>query len=359
MNSTIRNAVLLAAATLIWGCASPTRAQEAAETGKEIRLSGLVEETGGGFIDWGGRMVYATGDAVLADESREPNRARALLRARDYAKMLAIANLLMIIEDTTVSYDGVAKDLMDKDPSLRKTIEGYVKNVEILKSETFDTADGRTVKVTVGTRMYGEATPGGALLVKLAETEKPKQPPLLQIPLERSYPRPSRPRAEAALEEDRRLARRRGGPAASRPVDIDSMPRELRQEGPFTSLIVDARGFGVPQALSPKIRKHNGDEVYGTPRDRSDPAIRDGLVAYAATLEAARESDRCGRNPLLIQAIGRGGGRSMCDVMISDDDAKLVVTENAVSEFLKQHSVIFVVDPPGSALSESRREANL
>ncbi len=324
---------------------------------KQIKLSGLVQQTKGGYIDWGGRMIYATGEAPLPDESQEPNRARALLKVKDYAKMLAIANLLMVIEGTPVSYEGNGKDFMDKDASLRQTIEGYVKNVEILKSETFDSPEGRKARVTVGTRMYGEATPGGALMEKLAATEKPKQPPLIQIPLEKSGPRPSVPAVEAEREESLALARRWSGPAASKPVDPDVIPHDFKQQGPFTSLVVDARGFNVPQALSPKLRKYNGDQVYGSALDKSDPALRDGLVAYARTPEDARQSERCGSNPMLVRAIGRGGGRSMCDVILADDVAGLVTRENATSKFFDRRAVIFVVDPLGSAVSSAVTQA--
>lgn len=316
----------------------------------EITLSDLVQRVKGGNIDWGKQMMYATGEGVVPDPEKVPNRAIALLKAKDYAKMAAVANLLMVVEGTTVYYDGNGKEFMSRDAELKQKIEGYIRNVAILKTETVDVAGQKVVRVTVGTRMYGSETPGGALMDSLADTEKPKQPPLMQIPLDKSGPAPSEPREQAAAEEDAaRLAQWRG-PASARPVDVESLPVEFTQEGPFTSLVVDARGYSVPQALSPKIRDLKGNQIYGSVKEKSELALIDGLVAYARTPERARKSDRCGKNPLLVPAIGRGGGRSMCDVVVSEEVAMLIQAENEKAGFLGQYKVIFVVDPPGSAL---------
>lgn len=317
----------------------------------EITLSDLVQRVPGGDIDWGRQMLYAAGEGLMPDASKEPNRARAYLQAKDYAKMAAIANLMMTIEDATVTYEGSGREFMEQDDGLRKTIVGYVKNVEILRSETITQGSDKVVRVTVGTRLYGSATPGSAFLDKLARTEKPKQPPLIQIPLQRSDPRPARSGVVASG------SRQWSGPATSRPVDLTTMPASSQQRSPYTSLVVDARGFSVPHAISPKIRKLNGDQIYGSVADKSEIALQNGTVDYVRTPERAGESERCGKSPLVVTAIGRGGGRSMCDVIIADDVARLVVEENAKSKFLDELKVIFVVDPPGSALGTALSHA--
>jgi len=321
-----------------------------AAEGGEIKLSELVQNLKGGQVDWGNRMMYAMGEGVMPSAKEVPNRAVALLRAKEYAKMAATANLLMLIEGTNITSEGTGKDYM-ADVTLKQKIEGYVKNVQILRSEKVTSKDGTIARVWVGTAIFGDQTPGTAFLENLADTDKPKQPKLIEIPMEKSGPRPSTPTKQAAEEEDTRQMN--ALIAASRPVDPDAVAPMTKQEGPFTSLIVDARGRNVPQAVCPKIRKLNGDQVYGSLASKSDLAIRDGLVSYAKTPEAARTSDRCGGNPLSVAAIGRGGGRSMCDVVVSDETAKAISKENAASKFLDQYRVIFVVDPPGSAISSA------
>lgn len=314
----------------------------AQEKNVTVQLSDLVQNVGGGQIDWGKQMMYASASAPIPSEDKVSNRARAYLKARDYAKMLAIANLLLVVQNATVTYEGSGKDMMDKDASLYRKIEGYVNNVEIISDQMIkDDTGGGAVKVTVGTRIYGDKTPGTAFLEKLADTEKPKQPPLIEIPEEISV------RVQVRVSK---------APwdvpwiAASRPVDPNADQSVAVMQSPYSSLVVDARGFFVPHAISPKIRKLNGDQVYGSLLAKTDPAIRQGTVAYARTPDAARESDRCGDNPLVVTAVGRGGGKSMCDLIVQDNAAQTILTENQVSKFLDAYKVIFVVDPPGSAL---------
>lgn len=332
-----------AVAALILALASMSPLAHAQDTGAPasppVTRSELVQKFAGGEIDWGRQMMYASAEAPMQPEDKVPNRARAYLAAKDFAKMEAIARLLAVVEGTTVTYQGSGKDLMDQDAGLRQTIEGYVKNVEIVSSEKVRVDGGDAVRVTVGTRIYGESTPGSAFLDKLAGAEKPKQPPLMELPDVISV--------TVSMTVDAR-ARSYELPASSRPVDASVEVIAPPSQGPYTSLVVDARGFSVPLAISPKIRKHNGDQVYGILGSKSDPAIRQGTVSYARTLEAARDSDRCGDNPLIVRAVGRGGGRSMCDVVVSDKTAGQIAAENQVSGFLNARRVIFVVDPPGA-----------
>ena len=46
----------------------------------------------------------------------------------------------------------------------------------------------------------------------------------------------------------------------------------------------------------------------------------------------------------------------MCDLIVQDPTAQTILTENDVSRFLAAYKVIFVVDPPGTALRSSFAE---
>jgi hypothetical protein len=329
-------AVLVVLALGVCACRAVCEEGAAAPDMAPIKHSDLVQRFDGCEVDWGTQMMYASAEAPLPSAEKVPNRARALLMARDYAKMDAVARLLALIEQTTVTYQGNGKDLMDADKNLRQTIVGYVKNVQIIRVEKTRSGDVDSVRVTVGTKVYGADTPGSAFLDKLAGAEKAMQPPLMELPVEISV------RSDIRVLP---LPRSAGKPASSRPIDASVEFFAPPSQGPYTSLVVDARGYDIPRAISPKVRKVNGDQVYGILGSKTDPGIREGTVCYAATLESARESDKCGDNPLIVRAIGRGGGKSMCDVVISDKSATQVITENRATGFLDARKVIFVVDP--------------
>jgi len=116
------------------------------------------------------------------------------------------------------------------------------------------------------------------------------------------------------------------------------------QTGPFTSLIVDTTGLKLDRAMSPKIRRADGSEVWGTVKADYDFVEDHGVVVYARSAEDAGKNARAGANPLLVKAIDRAGGEFHCDAVISDADAKLVLDENVKTKFLDGYKVIFVVD---------------
>lgn len=342
-------AMALGAVCLVCLVGSAFARDESTKAGAVINKSILVESIGGGEIDWGKQMIYATGEAPMPSKSTEANRAKAYLKAKGYARMAAVANLMLAIGDTVITYDNCGKDLMDRDESLRKRIEGYIEGLEIISDEKIKGEDGAitAVRVTVGTRMYGQATPGAAIVAKLAEDaqanmgEKPIQAPLMELPERvRNYP--------IKLSNHQTIKPDKDALASSRPSDPNAEPPAPEQVGPFTSLIIDARGYGVLRAISPKIRKLNGDEVWGTVIASPDYAIENGIVAYAQSEDTARACDRCGKTPLYVKAVGRAGGKALCDVIISDESAKRVLGENSRTSFLDEYKVIFIIDPPSA-----------
>lgn len=113
---------------------------------------------------------------------------------------------------------------------------------------------------------------------------------------------------------------------------------------PYTSVIVDATGLGMDRCMSPKIRRSNGNEVWGTVKVDIDFVEDHGIVGYALTMADAKKCDRCGSNPMIITAVGLGGGAFKSDPVISDADADLLLEENKKGSFLDKFNVIFVKD---------------
>ena len=113
---------------------------------------------------------------------------------------------------------------------------------------------------------------------------------------------------------------------------------------PYTSVIIDASGLGLDRCMSPKIRRANGSEVWGTVKVDLDFVEDHGIVAYAMSLDEAKKNDRCGSNPMIITATARAGGEFRSDPVISDADADLLLAENKFGKFLDKFRVIFVKD---------------
>lgn len=268
-------------------------------------------------INWTEHYYTATGQGAVPDARTESNRARAFLKAKTYAKMQAIANLLMAIEGTTINYEANGKDFM-ADETIRQTIEGFVRNVEEIKTETDQIEGSTVVTVTVKAPMFGNNAPGSVILNELKDD------------LDSAKAVDNTP-VKVVLKPDK-------------PVTSPVAPIRPASSGPYTSLIINTTGYKLERCMSPKIRRTDGSEVWGTVKADWDFVQDHGIVAYTTTLDGAVKNRRAGTNPLVIKAIGRSGGKFNSDPVISDADAELILAEDSKSGFLSKFNVIFVKD---------------
>jgi len=276
----------------------------------QSQMVGLVEKIGDkGKIDWQYGVIYGKG--IGAIPTSEPNKAKAYLKARRYAVMMALENLLMVTDRVRVDATAYAEDFEVQNERIRTEVRGFVKGAEIVSERTTKLNGAPVVEVTMAVRMYGEDGLSRILIPEVAaQSSEPKSLPVVTKPLPQPAPVPA--------------------PAVT--------------GNAYTSVIVDARGLGIRPAMSPKIRREDGSEVWGTVSVSTDFAIEQGIVAYAKTLEEAKANRRAGSNPLIVRAIGYAKTPGRTDPALSDNDVRLLLTANENSGFLNECRVIFVVD---------------
>lgn len=129
------------------------------------------------------------------------------------------------------------------------------------------------------------------------------------------------------------------GPANTAQSAVPSQP-----DKPYTSVIIDTTGYKLDRCMSPKIRRGDGSEVWGTVSVDIDFVEEHGIVGYAKSMDEARKSQRVGSNPMVIKATGIAGGNFRSDPVISDADAELLMKEDAKGKFLGKFNVIFIKD---------------
>jgi hypothetical protein len=273
---------------------------------------GYIEVYDAGAINWSEGVLTATGVGLMPRD--EPNRARAYLKARGYARLDALANLLMLIDRVQIDAQYVGADYIAQSEEIRASINGFVRGAQVLEERKIFIEGQEAVQVTVGTAMYGQRGLS-RLLLKPTET---LSPPLA--------PEPLLPRIELQATNT---------PAEGTPT----------VEGNYTGLIIDARGLKVQPAMAPRILKADGTVLYGTGKVDFDQLIEKGMASYYRDMGAARADSRAGSNPLVIRAIGvYRRAVATIDVVISDADAAKLLAEDARTQFLKQMRVVFVVD---------------
>jgi hypothetical protein len=246
-------------------------------------------------------MLYATGEGAVPDAKEQPNRAKAYIQAKVYAKMAAIASLAQEVRGTMISYSSIGKNGV-ADTRIKQEIKGVLDCVQVVSAKKRPEGKDTIVEVTV----------------RAPKPVPPKAPP---APKEAPAPK-----------------------APAGPTWLTDLATAVRREGRYTSVVIDATRLRVERSMSPKILRHDGSEVWGTVKTDLDALSEYGIAAYVRSRAEAQANRRCGQCPLVIRAIARGPSITRSDVVISDADAELLLGEDRRSGFLADLRVIIVVD---------------
>jgi hypothetical protein len=273
--------------------------------------TGYIEVYDVGAINWSEGVLSATGVGLMP--RNESDRARAYLKARGYARLEALANLLMLIDRVQIDAEYVGADYTTQSETIRAAISGFVRGAQVIDERKVLIEGQEAVQVTVGTAMYGQRGLSRYLLKPVFTAPSPAAEPAL-------------PRIELVSPNT---------PATGTPV----------VEGNYTGLIIDARGLKVQPAMAPRILKADGTVLYGAGKFDLEQLIEKGMAAYYRDITAARADPRAGSNPLVLRPIGvYRRAVATTDVVLSDADAARLLAEDARTGFLKAMKVVFVVD---------------
>ena len=111
----------------------------------------------------------------------------------------------------------------------------------------------------------------------------------------------------------------------------------------YTGLIVDCRELSVRPALAPRILSESGSEIYSNTWVDREWALQHGMVGYVRNLEQAREQqDRIGERPLVVKAKDVQGANG-ADVVIEDEQGKILHALGENLTFLRECRVLFVL----------------
>lgn len=247
-------------------------------------------------------MLYASGEGAMPTVKEQPNRAKAYLQAKAYAKMQAIASLAQAAKGTMICYRSTGQGYV-ADTQIKEEIKGMLECVQVVSVKK--RLEGKDYIVEVG--------------VKAPKPAPPKEPPAK--PVQAAPPSPPKPALPSWVSGS-------GDSPASG----------------YTSVVIDAKGLNVNRSMSPRIIRRDGSEVWGTVKVESDFLCDYGIACYVRSRSDAYSSKRAGPKPLVIRAIRRGPIPPGSDVVISDSDAESLIAEDRRSGFLAEFRVIIIVD---------------
>jgi hypothetical protein len=265
----------------------------------------LIENVGQGQINWSQGIIQATGMYLPATCSASAALTEGdgvnIARAEAFAKILETVKALRIDAHWQVS-DFVA----GSDVYLAK-IKELINAAEAV--ERINLADG-SIEVTLRLGIYGS---------------------FAQLVLPREIKQVESIKPMTTVPEGNDSG---GGPSFAKPRP---------DGGPYTGLIVDARGIGASSALVPVILDERGNEVFGSAFVSREFAVQHGLAGYTRSMESARREERIDGNPLIVKGL-KVHPSGCCNIVISNADAAKIRSAYAHLSFLKQCRVMIVVD---------------
>jgi hypothetical protein len=290
---------ILIAGLCVGAQGEPAAAQSKAEE--------VIEPVGFGKINWTTGWIVAKGLGIPPAKAT-PNQARASAERAGY--LVALRNLLEIINGVRVDSETVAESYLTRNEMIRTQVSGFVRGAQIVKTEA--QPDG-SVEVTVKMPLWG----GNSLLTALL-TEKT-------------------------------------------PAHRESFPEPQSPEG-YTGLVIDTRGLEIKPACFPEILDQQETLLYG-PDQVDRAAIEEGgMVEYRTAspdislssifgerafivqpVQVAKKP-KAGSRPLKIKGI-RKAGTLKANVIISSEDAKKIREDPRIGSALGRARVVIVTDP--------------
>ena len=257
-----------------------------------VICTGIRAEAAPVGTDWGSQKITVVGSGVPTPGM---HGAQARLMARRAAQADAYRQLAEAVQGVQVDAETTVEMAMVMSDTVKLKVNSVIKGAKIVSENV--TSDG-AYEVTMELPMFGAS--GG-----LAETVL-ERPTYVE-----PFPEPQTQRIETNIN--------------------------ISIHGGYTGLIIDCRGFRLNPVMSPVIKNARGEKIYGHKNLDYDKVIEYGMASYADSMSQA---DRAGSNPLVIKAVQVDDFNS--NPVVSMQDAELILSENQISHFLENTSVVFL-----------------
>jgi hypothetical protein len=323
------------------GWAEPP-AQEAVHSGILVgaaREGAAIETLGPGAVNWTTGVVTATGIGAAPANAVHAAQARAMTERAAYA--IALRNLLEALKGVRIDSTTVVDNLLVRNDAIRSQVTGIVKGARPIKTQY--QPDG-SVEVTVAIALNGHLT--DLLLPKdfgrALSVTGPALPLLPQRPAGSASPLPP----QSPMPQPAPVVAPSAPSVPAPPPSVVVAPSPLETAAAaetYTGLIVDARGLGLKPALVPLLLDEHGGELYAGAVLSRDVAVQAGVAGYSKDLVAGSRQSRVTDNPLIIKGLKASGAKST-NVVLGEEEVRLIGRTEPASHYLKQGRVVFVYD---------------
>jgi hypothetical protein len=266
-----------------------------------------------GMVDWSNGLIRASGLGVPSAKAKIPSQA--LEMAKTAARVVAIRNLLEIVEGIQVDSHRVVKNFMVESDIINTKVQGIIRGARVIEEKAL--TDG-AYRVTVEMKLAGYFQ---NTILPPSETEPE---PLTFF---HTSPPPDI-----------------SSPPPDITPDISIPPHDHGHDVVYTGLIVDAQGLDVKEAMSPKLIMEDGRVVYGAEWVDQEVYQQQTIVGYINGIPNAKTHERVISTPFVVKAL-RVDANNPSDLVISDADAQTLHLIPEHLAFLRKAKVLVVLEP--------------
>ena len=238
-------------------------------------------------VDWEKGVIRATG--LAAGKMNTPNKGIRRAQARRAAIMDAQRGLAETVQGVQVTSESSMRDLMLEYDIVRTRVDALIKGMTQISERYFD---DDTCEVVLEMPMFGSSQS----LATVAFLPDQNDPPI-------SFPQPT---------------------------------TTVTVNAGYTGLVIDCRGMNLNPVMSPVIKNDSGQSIYGHKNLDYDLVAKLGMAGYVHDIAQAT---RAGTNPLVLRAETIDANSNP---VLSVKDGKILISENAASEFLSKLAVVFI-----------------
>jgi len=265
-----------------------------------------------GDVDWEEGVIIVEGFGVPPEDMTQ---GQARLMAKRAAKVDAYRNAVAVIEGIQVDSETVFEDYMIESDEVRVQLDGFVRGGDFIST---DYGPDDVCKVELEVPLAAQDG-NDDLTSFIGDSVQPET------------------REEAIDDIERYLS----------DDDREEQPQDLERASEYTGVIIDTRGLNIELALYPQVFASDGYPIYGPNSVGPDNSSNvSSLVGYSRDESRAREMERLGDNPVVIEAVSviDREGIEPTDVIVNSEAAEMIRELKANNQLAERKAVVFLVD---------------
>ena len=281
----------------------------------------LIQKLPSGTVDWGNRWVEATGKGFSKPTG---NPAQEKLLAQRAAMTDAYRQLAETVYGVRIDAETVVKDFIVESDVIRTRVDAVVKGAQATTPASVS-ADGVT-QITLRMPLYGPEQLSGAIQLDQHIQRQVSQSGGIDL---------------ARILHD--ATQSRGLPLFPQQIASTGFIPLIAAAPVYTGLVLDLCQSAIQPVMSPAVFGEEQQVYIGRFPIDPDQIIAEGVLQYYEDFDQAMASQRVGKNPLVIEAIGTN--KRQTDVRVSLEDAERIRQADLSGKFLQKLKVVVASTP--------------